>query len=75
MDYRIYFLDEQNHFRAAEAIECVSDKEAIKLVQKTAKEQRVELWQGNRRVALVIEGEAQIISGPTAPGTTDLPAA
>ncbi len=49
-DYRLYFLDPQNHIRRRVDLECRDDGHAIEMVADHAPHGGVELWQGARLV-------------------------
>ncbi len=43
-DYRLYFLDHQDHIRDVKALECAGDEQAIQLAAAYAGGGRRELW-------------------------------
>jgi len=52
MDYRLYVLDEAGGIRSRSDLECASDEEACQRAKAAAQSQRVELWQGRRRIGV-----------------------
>ena len=50
VDYRLYFIDANNHIRRRVDLECRDDAHAIEVVGEHAPEGGVELWQGARLV-------------------------
>ena len=49
-DYRLYFLDSENHIRRRMDLVCRDDAHAIETVAEHAPRGGVELWQGARLV-------------------------
>ena len=53
-DYRLYCLDSAGKIMAAaEWVSAVDDKEAVVLARSMRKLEDCELWDGNRRVAII----------------------
>ena len=58
-DYRLYFLDRQDHIRDVKALTCADDEQAVQLAAAYAAGGRLELW---RRSTLI----RRFGSGPSA---------
>jgi hypothetical protein len=52
-DYRAYLVDEDGHFSEAVPLICADDTEAIEKAQPLAVNKDVELWQLDRKVAVL----------------------
>lgn len=50
VDYRLYFMDANNHIRRRVDLDCRDDAHAIEVVGEHAPHGRVELWQRDRLV-------------------------
>ena len=61
MDYRLYVLDEAGRVRSRIDLECASDEDACQRARAAAQSQRVELWQGQRRIGTF---EAPVLARP-----------
>ena len=53
MDYRVYFLDDDGHVFAREDIIADNDEEAVHSATQLQNGQAIEVWQRDRRVALI----------------------
>ena len=53
--YRLYFLDSGGGIRHALDLECDDDEHAIRIVSDHIDGGPMELWQGRRRVALLLD--------------------
>lgn len=52
--YRLYFLDSDAHIsRPPEAFDCADDQEAMQKAKQFIDGKDLELWEGNRCVALI----------------------
>jgi hypothetical protein len=52
-DYRVYIVDAEGHFSDVVPLVCGDDQEAIRLTQALALDRDVELWQLDRKVAVI----------------------
>jgi hypothetical protein len=52
-EYRIYFLDDRGHVEAARDILCPNDLDALDVARALLDGRIVELWQLDRRVAVL----------------------
>jgi hypothetical protein len=62
-DYRVYTLGEDGHIKGRTEIRCPDDEAALEHAKQLADGHAVELWEGDRRIALV-DGKD---SSPTPP--------
>ena len=53
MDYRLYFLDRNDHIQSAIDLESADDDQALRLAHHQAEGAAMELWQGARKVATI----------------------
>jgi hypothetical protein len=52
-DYRVYIVGAEGQFCDVVPLVCSDDEEAIRLAQELATDQAVELWQLDRKVAVI----------------------
>ena len=52
-DYRAYIVGTDGHFKSSEVIVAEDDKQAIKIAEKLVDEHSVEVWQLDRKVAVL----------------------
>ena len=52
-DYRVYIVGAEGHFCDVVPLVCEDDEQAIRLAQELATDQAVELWQLDRKVAVI----------------------
>ena len=52
-DYRVYTLGEDGHIKGRTEIRCPDDEAALERAKNLADGHAVELWEGNRRIALI----------------------
>ena len=52
-DYRVYLLDTDGSFNGVVPLVCADDGEAIEYAQRLAVDRDVELWQLDRKVAVI----------------------
>jgi len=52
-DYRVYIVGADGHFCDVVPLVCTDDEQAIRLAQELAIDQAVELWQLDRKVAVI----------------------
>ena len=52
-DYRVYLLDTDGSFYSVAPLVCADDGEAIEHAQRLAVDRDVELWQLDRKVAVI----------------------
>jgi len=52
-DYRVYIVGAEGHFCDVVPLVCADDEQAIRLAQELATDQAVELWQLDRKVAVI----------------------
>lgn len=52
-DYRVYIVAAEGHFADVVPLVCGDDEKAIRLAQELAKDRDVELWQLDRKVAVI----------------------
>ena len=58
-EYRLYWLDEENHIREADTVECANFEEACKAAMaRLGKYKTIEIWHGARRLGQVTESDA-----------------
>jgi len=53
MDYRAYALDDEGHIIAVHEFDCSSDEEAKQTVARMLDGHDLEVWQLNRRIAVL----------------------
>lgn len=58
MDYRVYFVGDDGHFKHVEEIECDDDQAALARATELAKGQEVQVWCRERCVA-ILNGRSQ----------------
>jgi hypothetical protein len=52
-DYRAYIVGPDGHFKTFEVIEASDDEQALKVAQKLADGHDVEVWQLDRKIAVL----------------------
>jgi len=62
LDYRLYFIGPDGHFRRAEPIAAADDIDAIAAAKEFTDGSELELWEGNRKITAFAIDPPQIIS-------------
>ena len=62
-EYRMYFLNDDDRVIDVVHIDCVSDVEALRLVEGKIQHHFIELWRENRFLVRAVRSEAEVTVG------------
>jgi hypothetical protein len=62
-NYRFYFLDDSEHIKNADYVECENDRSALEKARELCEAFHIDVWLGARRVGRVNKGERPLAAG------------